>query len=97
EGQIYILDEPSLGLHTHDNDKLLALFQLLVDKGNSVIIIEHNLNFIAASDWIIELGPGGGKKGGHVIFEGRPEDMLQVNTLTSKWLKKSDLILVRLF
>ena len=88
EGQIYILDEPSLGLHTHDNDKLLALFQLLVDKGNSVIIIEHNLDFIAASDWIIELGPGGGKKGGHVIFEGRPEDMLQVNTLTSKWLKK---------
>ncbi len=64
EGQIYLLDEPSLGLHTEDNEKLLDLIQHLVKRGNSVIIIEHNLNFITASDWVIELGSGGGKQGG---------------------------------
>ena len=87
EGQIYLLDEPSLGLHTEDNEKLLDVFQSLVNRGNSVIIIEHNLNFIAASDWVIELGPGGGKKGGHILFEGTPEKMLYAETLTAKWLK----------
>nr|WP_304214999.1 ATP-binding cassette domain-containing protein [Fredinandcohnia onubensis] len=87
EGQIYLLDEPSLGLHTEDNEKLLDVFQNLVNRGNSVIIIEHNLNFIAASDWVIELGPGGGKKGGNLIFEGTPEEMLRAETLTAKWLK----------
>ncbi|ANU15249.1 ATP-binding cassette domain-containing protein [Planococcus halocryophilus] len=88
EGQIYLLDEPSLGLHTKDNAHLLEVFQSLVDKGNSVIIIEHNLNFIAASDWIIEMGPGGGKKGGELLFEGTPEEMLGAETATAKWLRK---------
>lgn len=88
EGQIYILDEPSLGLHTKDNDQLFTLFQHLVNQGNSVIIIEHNLDFIAASDWVIELGPGGGRRGGHVIFEGTPCKMLQAETVTAKWLRK---------
>jgi len=88
EGQIYLLDEPSLGLHTKDNALLLDVFQGLVDKGNSVILIEHNLNFIAASDWVIEMGPGGGKRGGEVLFEGTPEEMLEAGTLTAKWLKK---------
>jgi len=87
EGQIYLLDEPSLGLHTEDNEKLLDVFQSLVNRGNTVIIIEHNLKFIAASDWVIELGPGGGKQGGQVIFEGTPEEMLNAETLTAKWLK----------
>lgn len=87
EGQIYLLDEPSLGLHKKDNGILLNLFQTLVNRGNSVIIIEHNLDFIAKSDWIIELGPGGGKLGGHVIFEGTPEEMIQAETLTAKWLR----------
>lgn len=89
EGQIYILDEPSLGLHVKDNGKLLEVFQNLVNKGNSVVIIEHNLDFIAASDWIIELGPEGGKRGGHIIFEGRPEEMLQADTITAKCLKNA--------
>lgn len=88
EGQIYLLDEPSLGLHAKDSDKLLALFQNIVNKGNSVIIIEHNLDFIAASDWVIEMGPGGGKEGGQIIFEGTPEEMLKANTTTAKWLRK---------
>ena len=87
EGQIYLLDEPSLGLHMKDNDRLLGVFQNLVNKGNSVIIIEHNLDFIASSDWIIEMGPEGGNRGGHLIFEGNPEEMLRANTLTAKWLK----------
>ena len=87
EGQIYLLDEPSLGLHAKDNGKLLDVFQNLVNRGNSVIIIEHNLDFIAASDWVIELGPGGGKQGGHILFEGTPEEMLHAETLTAKWLK----------
>lgn len=87
EGKIYLLDEPSLGLHTKDNSKLLDVFQKLVDRGNSVVMIEHNLDFIAASDWIIELGPGGGKKGGQIIFEGTPEEMLLAETVTAKWLK----------
>ncbi|WP_156289486.1 ATP-binding cassette domain-containing protein [Oceanobacillus salinisoli] len=87
EGQIYLLDEPSMGLHAEDNRKLLDVFHKLVDRGNSVIIIEHNLDFIAASDWVIELGTGGGKQGGHIIFEGTPEEMLDIETLTAKWLK----------
>ena len=87
EGQIYVLDEPSLGLHTADNEKLIDVFQRLVNRGNSVVIIEHNLDFIATSDWIIELGPGGGKQGGQIIFEGTPEEMIQVDTATAKALK----------
>ncbi|KMY54058.1 daunorubicin resistance protein DrrC [Bacillus sp. FJAT-27231] len=88
EGQIYLLDEPSLGLHAEDNEKLLDVFQKLVNRGNSVIVIEHNLDFIAASDWIIEMGPGGGKQdGGQIIFEGTPEEMLNAETVTAKWLK----------
>ena len=68
EGKIYLLDEPSLGLHAKNDEKLLNVFQNIVNRGNSVIIIEHNLNFIAASDWVIELGPGGGKQGGQIIL-----------------------------
>ena len=88
QGQIYILDEPSLGLHMRDNQKLLDLFQSFVKRGNSVIIIEHNLDFIASSDWIIELGPEGGAKGGYIIFQGTPEDMIMANTTTAKWLRE---------
>lgn len=87
EGQIYILDEPSLGLHMKDNAKLLDLFQEFVANGNSVLLIEHNLDFITASDWVIELGPEGGKRGGYLIFEGTPQELLQADTLTAKWLK----------
>ncbi|MFC4410085.1 ATP-binding cassette domain-containing protein [Chungangia koreensis] len=88
KGQIYLLDEPSLGLHAEDDEKLLNVFQTLVNKGNSVIIVEHNLDFIAASDWIIEMGPGGGKQGGQILFEGTPEEMLNAETVTAKWLNE---------
>ena len=89
EGQIYLLDEPSLGLHLKDNEKLLAVFNKLIERGNTVIVIEHNLEFIAASDWLIELGPEGGKRGGHIIFEGTPKEMLQSDTVTAKWLSRA--------
>ncbi|MCI5775836.1 MAG: excinuclease ABC subunit UvrA [Aerococcus sp.] len=89
QGEIYILDEPSRGLHPQDNDHLLKLFNRLVDSGNTVILIEHNFDFLAASDWVIEMGPEGGKNGGQIIFEGRPKEMLSADTLTSKWLKKA--------
>lgn len=88
KGQIYLLDEPSLGLHAEDDARLLEVFQDLVNRGNTVIIIEHNLDFLATSDWVIELGPGGGEQGGQIIFEGTPEEMLNAETLTSKWLKE---------
>ncbi len=75
---IYVLDEPTTGLHFEDIRKLLLVLQGLVDKGNTVIVIEHNLDVIKSSDWVIDMGPGGGKFGGRVIAEGTPEDVAQV-------------------
>lgn len=88
KGNIYLLDEPSLGLHQKDNEKLLALLEKLVEAGNSVIIIEHYLDFLASSDWVIELGPKGGAEGGYVLFEGPAKRMLTANTPTAKALQK---------
>ncbi|WP_411284304.1 excinuclease ABC subunit UvrA [Lapillicoccus sp.] len=75
---IYVLDEPTTGLHFEDIRKLLEVLQGLVDKGNSVIVIEHNLDVIKSADWIIDLGPEGGKRGGQVLAEGTPEDVAAV-------------------
>lgn len=89
EGEIYLLDEPSRGLHPEDTQHLLKLFNRLVERGNTVIMIEHNLEFLANSDWVIELGPEGGKNGGHIIYEGTPQDMLEAETVTAKWVRKA--------
>ncbi|MEO7131373.1 MAG: excinuclease ABC subunit UvrA, partial [Dermatophilaceae bacterium] len=75
---IYVLDEPTTGLHFEDIRKLLEVLQGLVDKGNTVIVIEHNLDVIKSADWIIDLGPEGGKRGGQVIAEGTPEEVAAV-------------------
>ena len=75
QGKIFILDEPSDGLHLNDIDNILKLFDSMVDQGNSIFLIEHNLEMIKACDYVIELGPGGGNKGGKVIFEGTPNAM----------------------
>ena len=76
---LYILDEPTTGLHTHDVRKLLEILHKFVDEGNTVLVIEHNLDVIKTSDWIIDLGPEGGDKGGHVLFEGTVENLLLEN------------------
>jgi excinuclease ABC A subunit len=74
-GNIYILDEPSSGLHVADTARLLFILDRLVGAGNSVIVIEHNLEVIAAADWVIDMGPGGGAEGGRILAAGRPEDI----------------------
>ena len=74
---LYILDEPTTGLHTHDVGKLLEILHKFVTDGNTVIVIEHNLDVIKTSDWIIDLGPEGGEKGGFVLFEGTTEELIQ--------------------
>jgi len=84
---IYILDEPTVGLHFDDAKKLLIILRRLVEKGNSVVIIEHNLQIIKESDWLIELGPEGGDKGGRIVFEGTPIQLAQAHTWTAKFLK----------
>jgi excinuclease ABC subunit A len=72
---VYVLDEPTTGLHFEDIHKLLGVLSSLVDKGNTVLVIEHNLDVIKTSDWIIDMGPEGGSRGGMVIAEGTPEQV----------------------
>ena len=86
---LYILDEPTTGLHTDDVNRLISIIQRLVDNGNSVVVIEHNLDVIKCSDYIIDLGPEGGDKGGTVIAEGTPEKIAENNaSYTGYYLKK---------
>ncbi len=86
---LYILDEPTTGLHTDDVKRLLAILGRLVDHGNSMIIIEHNLQVIKSADWVIDMGPEGGMKGGRVVAEGTPEELAKkANTPTGEYLRK---------
>lgn len=86
---LYILDEPTTGLSFSDVDKLLHVLNRLVDGGNTVLIIEHNLDVIKQADWIIDLGPEGGEEGGTVIAEGTPEDVAEVkDSYTGQYLRK---------
>jgi excinuclease ABC subunit A len=90
EGILYIFDEPTTGLHFDDISKLLDSFERLVDNGASVLIIEHNLDVIKAADWIVDLGPEGGDRGGYVVATGRPEDIAAVpGSHTGSFLKES--------
>ncbi len=87
KGSVYVFDEPTTGLHGSDISKLLKLFDKLVDDKNTVIIIEHNMDIISQADWIIDLGPGAGKDGGKIIFEGYPKDIVTDRySLTGKHL-----------
>ena len=86
---LYILDEPTTGLHPYDIKKLIAVLNRLVDSGNTVVVIEHNLDVIKCADYIVDLGPEGGDKGGSLLFEGSPEDILSVKkSYTGQYLKK---------
>jgi len=86
---LYILDEPTTGLHFEDIRMLLSVLNRLVEKGNTVVVIEHNLDVIKTADWVIDLGPGGGKAGGEIVAEGTPEEVVQVEqSVTGQFLKK---------
>ena len=86
---LYILDEPTTGLHVHDIKKLLEVLQILVSQGNTVVVIEHNLDVIKTADWLVDLGPEGGDGGGEIIGCGSPEDISKIKTsYTGKYLKK---------
>jgi excinuclease ABC subunit A len=83
------LDEPSVGLHAADVHKLIEVLQRLVDAGNSVLIIEHNLDIIKVADWLIDLGPEGGDRGGELVAEGLPEAVIKVkSSYTGQFLKE---------
>jgi excinuclease ABC subunit A len=88
---LYLLDEPTVGLHYYDVEMLLNVLQSLIDRGNSVMVIEHNLDVIKNADWIIDLGPGGGKDGGQIIVEGQPKEVAKYvdESETAKYLKKA--------
>jgi excinuclease ABC subunit A len=82
----YVLDEPTVGLHMADVEKLIHVLHRLVDAGNSVLLIEHNLDVIAEADWIVDLGPEGGDGGGRIVFQGPPERAKPGGSHTSKAL-----------
>ncbi|WP_165025080.1 ATP-binding cassette domain-containing protein [Dysgonomonas sp. ZJ279] len=89
KGQIYVLDEPTTGLHGSDISKLLKLLDELTNEGNTVIIVEHNLDVISQADWIIDMGLGAGRNGGKIIFEGYPDDLIEsMISLTGRYLKR---------
>ena len=90
KGNIYILDEPTTGLHTSDIEKLMKLFDHMVDKGNTILIIEHNMEVMKCADWIIDVGPDGGKNGGQIVYTGTPADMVKnSDTITAKCLREN--------
>ena len=84
---LYILDEPSIGLHQRDNERLIRSLKELRDLGNTVIVVEHDKDMMLAADYIIDIGPKAGRKGGEVVFQGTPKEMLKANTLTAQYLQ----------
>ena len=89
-GQILVLDEPTDGLHLQDVQNIIALFDKLVSDGNTVFLIEHNLEVLKAADYVVEVGPSGGEEGGQIIFEGTPEQLLQSSqSVTRPYLEKA--------
>lgn len=83
---LYILDEPSIGLHQRDNERLLNSLKELRDLGNTVIVVEHDEDMMRAADWIVDIGPKAGRKGGEVVFQGTPQEMLKTDTITAQYL-----------
>ena len=88
---LYILDEPTTGLHFQDIQHLIDVLQKLVNKGNTVLIIEHNLDIIKVADYIIDLGPEGGDKGGYLVYAGKPEELINVKKSYTGYYLKNEL------
>jgi len=86
-GTLYVLDEPTIGLHARDTDRIAGILRQLAELGNTVIVVEHDRSIIEASEWIIELGPGGGHRGGNVVFSGSLQDFRKAETLTARYLR----------
>jgi excinuclease ABC subunit A len=87
---LYILDEPTTGLHFHDIEHLLAVLHKLRDDGNTIVVIEHNLDVIKTADWVVDLGPEGGHRGGQIIAQGTPEDVARMpQSHTGRFLAKT--------
>jgi excinuclease ABC subunit A len=84
----YVLDEPTTGLHFEDVNRLLEVLHRLVDQGNTVLVIEHNLDVVKTADWIVDLGPEGGRRGGKIVGEGTPEEIAKLKTATGEVLKE---------
>ena len=86
---LFIFDEPTTGLHFHDIRKLLKSFNALLDQGNTIIVIEHNMEVIKCADWVIDIGPEGGDNGGNIVFEGTPEALEKIeSSYTGQYLKQ---------
>ena len=89
KGNIYILDEPTTGLHASDIDSIMQLLEKLVNRGNTVLVIEHNLDVMKQADYIIDVGPDGGSAGGEIVFTGSPKEMAEHGeTITARYLRK---------
>jgi excinuclease ABC subunit A len=87
EKVLFIFDEPTTGLHMHDISLLLSAFNSLLEKGHTVLVIEHNMEVIKYADWIIDLGPEGGNQGGNIVYEGIPENIPEVSSHTGRYLR----------
>ncbi|MCH8741583.1 excinuclease ABC subunit UvrA [Patescibacteria group bacterium] len=94
-GVLYILDEPSVGLHSRDQQRLIKILKKLRDLGNTICVVEHDPQTILAADWIIDIGPGAGKHGGRVIFQGTPKELLKAKTLTGEYMSGRKKVEVR--
>ncbi|MFC0215244.1 hypothetical protein ACFFK0_22895 [Paenibacillus chartarius] len=89
-GNVYVLDEPTTGLHMSDVDRLIGILNRLADRGNTVIVIEHNMELVCQADWIVDLGPGAGAGGGRLMFEGVPRDIVDCSgSITGQYLKEA--------
>ena len=88
---LYVMDEPTTGLHMSDISRLMDIMNRLVDGGNTVVVIEHNLDVIKSADWIIDMGPEGGRRGGQIIFEGTPVQLAAAeHSITGAYLRKAE-------
>jgi len=93
-GTLYVLDEPTVGLHARDTDRIARIMSQLADLGNTIIVVEHDRGIIESAEWIVELGPGGGHKGGVVVFSGPVAGFLNANTLTSRYIREIERVAI---